>query len=46
MQWFFVLGKDAFHSAQAIVTALKAGLEEAGLNPDLLQLIQDTSPGF
>lgn len=33
-------GKDAFHSAQAIVTALKAGLEEAGLNPDLLQLIQ------
>ena len=36
-------GKDAFHSAQAIVTALKAGLEEAGLNPNLLQLIQDTS---
>lgn len=36
-------GKNAFHSAQAIVTALKAGLEEAGLNPDLLQLIQDTS---
>ena len=36
-------GKDAFHSAQAIVSALKAGLEEAGLNPYLLQLIQDTS---
>lgn len=36
-------GKDAFHSAQAIVTALKAGLEEAGLHPELLQLIQDTS---
>ena len=36
-------GKDACHSAQAIVTALKGGLEEAGLNPDLLQLIQDTS---
>lgn len=36
-------GRDAFHSAQAIVTALKAGLEEAGLHPDLLQLIQDTS---
>lgn len=36
-------GKDAFHSAQAIVTALKAGLEKVGLNPDLLQLIQDTS---
>lgn len=36
-------GKDAFHSAQAIVTALKAGLEEAGLHPDILQLIQDTS---
>ena len=25
------------------MSALKAGLEEAGLNPDLLQLIQDTS---
>ena len=36
-------GKDAFHSAQEIVTALKSGLEEAGFNPDLLQLIQDTS---
>lgn len=36
-------GKDAFHSAQAIVSALKAGLGEAGLNPDLIQLIQDTS---
>ena len=36
-------GKDAFHSAQAIVASLKSGLEEAGLNPDLLQLIQDTS---
>ena len=36
-------GKDAFHSAQAIVTSLKSGLEEAGLNPDLLQLTQDTS---
>lgn len=36
-------GKDAFYSAQAIVTALKSGLEEAGLNPDLLQLIQNTS---
>lgn len=36
-------GRDAFHSARSIVTALKAGLEEAGLNPDLLQLIQDTS---
>ena len=36
-------GKDSFHSALAIVTALKAGLEEAGFNPDLLQLIQDTS---
>ena len=36
-------GKDAFYSAQAIVIALKGGLEEAGLHPDLLQLIQDTS---
>lgn len=39
-------GKDAFHSAQAIVTALKGGLEESGLNPALLQLIQDTSRAY
>ncbi|HFI0327249.1 TPA: glutamate-5-semialdehyde dehydrogenase [Streptococcus suis] len=36
-------GKDAFHSAQAIVTALKAGLEKAGLSPKVIELVQDTS---
>ncbi|MFH6656071.1 glutamate-5-semialdehyde dehydrogenase [Streptococcus suis] len=36
-------GKEAFHSAQAIVTALKAGLEEAGLSPKAIELVQDTS---
>ncbi|HFI0448187.1 TPA: glutamate-5-semialdehyde dehydrogenase [Streptococcus suis] len=36
-------GKDAFHSSQAIVTALKAGLEQAGLSPKVIELVQDTS---
>ncbi|HFU4202594.1 TPA: glutamate-5-semialdehyde dehydrogenase [Streptococcus suis] len=36
-------GKEAFHSAQAIVTALKAGLEQAGLSPQVIELVQDTS---
>ncbi|HEM3696060.1 TPA: glutamate-5-semialdehyde dehydrogenase [Streptococcus suis] len=36
-------GKDAFHSAQAIVTALKAGLDQVGLSPKVIELVQDTS---
>ncbi|CYU88906.1 TPA: glutamate-5-semialdehyde dehydrogenase [Streptococcus suis] len=36
-------GKEAFHSAQAIVTALKAGLEQVGLSPKAIELVQDTS---
>lgn len=36
-------GKEAFHSAQVIVTALKAGLEEAGVHPGVIELVQDTS---
>lgn len=36
-------GKEAFHSAQAIATALKAGLEQAGLSPKVIELVQDTS---
>ncbi|HEL2001967.1 TPA: glutamate-5-semialdehyde dehydrogenase [Streptococcus suis] len=36
-------GKEAFHSAQAIVTALKAGLAEVGLSPKVIELVQDTS---
>ncbi len=36
-------GKEAFHSANAIVAALQSGLEAADLSPDLVQLVQDTS---
>ncbi|MBP3720765.1 MAG: glutamate-5-semialdehyde dehydrogenase, partial [Clostridia bacterium] len=36
-------GKDAWNSANAIVLAMKAGLEMAGLDPELLQLVEDTS---
>ena len=36
-------GKEAFHSAQAIVTALKAGLQDAGIAPEVVELVQDTS---
>ena len=36
-------GKDAFHSANAIVQAMQAGLKAVGLCPDLVQLVQDTS---
>ena len=36
-------GKEAFHSASAIVDALRAGLSAAGLSTDLLGLVQDTS---
>ncbi len=36
-------GKEAFRSANAIVTAMQAGLEAADLPPELVQLVQDTS---
>ncbi|HFI2473509.1 TPA: glutamate-5-semialdehyde dehydrogenase [Streptococcus suis] len=36
-------GKDAFYSSQAIVSALKTGLEEVGLSPKVIELVQDTS---
>ena len=36
-------GKDAFFSASAIVTALKAGLREAQIDEDYVNLIEDTS---
>ena len=36
-------GKEAFHSANAIVTAMQAGLEAADLSPELVQLVQDTT---
>lgn len=36
-------GKEAFHSASAIVKAMQKGLENQGLSPNLVQLVQDTS---
>ena len=35
-------GSDAFQSANAIVKAMQTGLAKAGLNADLVQLVQDT----
>ena len=34
-------GKEAFHSANAIVNALKAGLREAGVTENAVHLVQD-----
>ena len=36
-------GKEAHRSAEAIVTALKRGLEQAGLPTDALMLVEDTT---
>ena len=36
-------GKDAFLSANAIVRAMQTGLANAGLEPKLVQLVQDTT---
>lgn len=36
-------GKEAFRSANAIVTVLKKGLEKADINPDAINLVKDTS---
>ena len=36
-------GKEAFRSANAIVTALKAGLKEVGITENAVNLVQDTS---
>ena len=36
-------GKDAFLSANAIVSAMQKGLEAVGLPPQLVQLVQDTT---
>ncbi len=36
-------GKEAFRSAGAITAALRRGLAEAGLPPELIGLVQDTS---
>lgn len=36
-------GKEAFRSANAVTEALRAGLSRQGADPDLIQLIQDTT---
>ncbi len=36
-------GKEAFYSNQAIVASLKAGLATAGIAPEVIELVQDTS---
>jgi len=36
-------GKEAHASAAAIVDALKDGLSQAGINPDVLQLVENTT---
>ena len=36
-------GRDAFHSAKAIVGAMQHGLRSVGLPPELVQLVEDTS---
>ena len=36
-------GKDAFRSANAIVCAMQKGLQAVGMDPNLVQLVQDTS---
>ena len=36
-------GKEAHASAVAITSALKLGLEKAGLNPDCVMIVEDTS---
>ena len=39
-------GKEAFASANAIVTALKQGLASVGVTADAVNLVQDTSPNL
>ena len=36
-------GKEAFNTSNAIVNALKKGIENAGMNPDIINLVQDTT---
>jgi gamma-glutamyl phosphate reductase len=36
-------GKDAYQTAQAIVTALKEGLAQTKISPDCIRLVSDTS---
>ena len=36
-------GKEAYRTSKAIVEAMRKGLESSGINPDVVQLIDDTS---
>ena len=36
-------GKEAYNSSKAIVDALRKGLQKSGINPDYVNLIQDTT---
>lgn len=36
-------GKEAYRSSKAICDALRTGIEQAGLNPDIVQLVEDTT---
>ncbi len=36
-------GKEAFNSSNAIVNALKEGIAKTGMNPDIVNLVQDTT---
>lgn len=36
-------GKEAYHTSKAITDALRKGLEKAGITPDAIQLIDDTT---
>jgi len=38
-------GKEAYRTSRAITDALRNGLENAGVNPDAIQLVDDTSRG-
>lgn len=37
------IGKEAWNSANAIVQALQEGIQKCGVNPNIVQLIQDTT---
>lgn len=36
-------GKEAYRTSKAITNALRSGLEQCGINPDVIQLIDDTT---
>lgn len=36
-------GKEAFNTSNAIVNILKKGIEKAGMNPEIINLVQDTT---